>query len=471
MKLHDFAISQGILEKTPALAKELQATTEKFIMLAKKSNESSGEESRTTGTGKKSSPTKKSPVKDPEKSRSPDIAEAPPETMGSSVWGYTFHDEASEKSPLPMSGLSQQPASQIAMTQAPLGYEIVTMPAFDNVTFSFDPSAQESFFAQGAVRSGQQQSITPNITPPACSPSTSLPMPPTVAYSETTFGRRLQRSTIEFASRLSTMPNPPNDKFAKVFGFCLLYEPIEHIRERLHKALEKTRQESLHNWRVPFWALGGTGQHQFGGQQRQQQNNNKLIGNQGTIDVAKHSFGTNFGIGPFDAGTTEARDRQLDANMRIKLPGFQGEFFDPDEVELYLQSRGVCIQPGQDYVTVEVDAALFEDEQQQTADIYSQWVADMPPPPADSRTSENALAAVHGNWMSEKMFSSSQATANLVGLVGDPKYSMANRKQIVTLNVEVFIQGESELPLLHLLCSGELVTLIFTLFSFNRTYE
>lgn len=471
MKLHDFVISQGILEKTPTFAKELQSTTEKFLRLAKKSNESSGEESRGTSTGKKSSPNKKSPTKKPEKPHSPDVAEAPPVTMSSSLWGYSFHDEAQEKPPLPMGGLSQHPPSNIAMTQAPLGYEIVTMPAFDNSTFSFDPGAQDSFFAQGAVRSNQQhqqQVITPNITPPAFSPSMSLPMPSTGAYSENTFGRRLQRSTIEFASRLSTMPNPPSDKFAKVFGFCLLYESVEQIRARLQKALEKTRQESLHNWRVPFWALGGIGQHQLGGQQRQPQQNNKLIGNQGTIDVAKHGFGTNFGIGPFDTGTTEARDRQLDANMRIMLPGFQGEFFDPDEVELYLQSRGVCIQPGQDYVTVEVDVALFENQQQQTTNNYNQWVGDVPPPPpppADSRTPENALAAVHGNWMGERGHSNSQAATHLMGLMGVPKHSMANRKHLVTLNVDVFIQGKSELPFLHLLRSGRLMTPIY------RTYE
>lgn len=451
MKLHDFAISQGILEKTPTFAKELQSTTEKFLMLAKKSNESSGEESRATSTGKKSSPTKKSTVKKPEISRSPDVVEAPPVAMSSSIWGYNFHDEAQEKPSLPMGGLAQHPPSNIAITQAPLGYEIVTMPAFDHATFSFDSSAQDSFFAQGAVRSSQQhqqQVITPNITPPAFSPSISLPMPPTGAYSETTFGRRLQRNTIEFASRLSTMPNPPNDKYAKVFGFCLLYESVEQIRARLQKALEKTRQESLHNWRVPFWALGGIGQHQFSGQQQQQQNH-KLIGNQGTIDVAKHSFGTNFAIGPFDAATTDARDRQLDANMRIMLPGFQGEFFDPDEVELYLQTRGVCIQPGQDYVTVEIDVALFENQQQQTTDIYSQWVGNMPPAPADSRLSENALAAGHGNWMGETGYSNSQAATHSMGHTVDAKFPMTNRKQMVTLNVDVFIQGEFELLFLH----------------------
>lgn len=449
MKLHDFAISQGILEKIPSFAKELQSTTERILMLAKKSSESSGEESRAASTGKKAGATKVSPGKKPEKSRSPDIVEAPPATMGNSVWGYQLNDDngSQERPPPPVASLSHHPPSQLAMTQAPLGYQISTMPTPGNASFSFDPNTQDSFYAQGAVRSSQQQSITPDITPPAFSPSMFLPMPPTAAYQEATFGRRLQRSTLEFASRLSTMPNPPNGKLAKVFGFCLLYEPIEQIRARLQKTLETTRQESLNNWRVPFWALGGIGQHQFGGQQRQQ--DSKLIGNQGTVDVAKHNFGTNFAIGPFDTGVTEARDRQLDENMRIRLPGFEGEFFDPDEVEIYLQSRGVCIQPGQDYVTAEVDTALFDDPQQESADVYSQWVADMPPPPGSSRASQNALAAVNENWMGERAFPNLQAATNMMGLMGGAKSSMANRKQIVTLNVDVFIQGEFEFGFLR----------------------
>lgn len=438
MKLHDFAVSQGLLEKAPAFAQELQATTEQITLLANKPSESGGENSSATRTGKDSVPKKKSTRKQPESSSSRKAVEAPPTDMGSSVWGYNFDHETQIHPAVDMPDVSHPAAGQMTIAQAPLGYEIITSPTPDNASFPFDPNTRGSFFAQGTIRSNQDQNVTPNITPPAFSPSDSLPMPPSVAFVEATFGRRLQRSTIELACRLSTMPNPPNDKFAKVFGFCLLFEPIEQIRTRLHKALEKSRQESLNNWRVPFWALGGIGQHQVGGQQQ-----NKFVGNQGTVDVAKHGFGTNFAVGPFDATTTEARDRQLDANMRIMLPGFQGDFFDPDEVELYLQSRGVCIQPGQDYVTAEVDMAWLEDLQQQqhSNDLYTQWVAGMPPttskPPATMAT-----AATDGTWMDGRLLADTQSTTVSSGLRNDTRSVLASQKQIVTLNVEVLIRGE-----------------------------
>ncbi|KAJ4393511.1 hypothetical protein N0V93_002723 [Gnomoniopsis smithogilvyi] len=445
LKLHNFAVSQGILERAPAFAQELQSTTEKILMLAEKSSESGPESSRAASNRNDAGPSKRSSEKQPEKSIFSEAVEAPTPTMGNPIWGYTF-DNQTQMNPAPdVSGVSQPPESQFAITQAPLDYENITMPTLDNASFLFDPTARGSFFAQGAMRSVQDQNVTPNITPPAFSPSASLPMPQTMAYVEATFGRRLQRSTMEFACRLSTTPNPPNDRFAKVFGFCLLFESIEQIRTRLHKGLEKTRQESLNNWRVPFWALGGIGEHQVGVQQP-----DRPVGNQGTADVAKHAFGTNFAMGPFDAGTTEARDRQLDTTMRIMLPGFQGDFFDPDEVELYLQSRGVCIQPGQDYVTAEVDMAWLEDlQQQQSSDLYSQWVAGMPPP-VNKIPETTTMAAVDGSWMSQRGHADTQAATNVLGLAKDGKSSLVNRKCVVTLNVDVLIR---EL-ILHGVCLG-----------------
>ncbi|KAJ4412448.1 hypothetical protein N0V82_008803 [Gnomoniopsis sp. IMI 355080] len=438
MKLHDFAISQGVLEKIPAFAQELQSTTERILMLAKKTSESGGENSRAPSVGKDTGPSEKSLGKQPEKTTSPDAVRAPPMTTGSSVWGYTFDEETTQIEPtLAMPDVSTPTAAQIALTKAPLGYGITSMSTFDNASFPADLHTHGSFPPQGAVRSAQQQNATPIITTPTFSPSNSLPTPLTLAYVEATFGRRLQRSSLELAYRLSSMPNPPNDILARIFGFCLHYESVEQIRERVHKCLEKTREESLNDWRAPFWALGGIGQHQMGAQQQ-----DKPVGNQGTADVAKHAFGTSFAMGPFNTATTEVRDQHLDATMRITLPGFQGDFFEPDEVELYLQSHGVCIQPGQDYVTAEVDVMWLEDlQQQQSNDSHRQWAPGMPPPMG--KTSETTMmAAEDGSWMGGRALAVTQPTTNSMGHSNDAKISFANQKEIVTLNVDVFIGGE-----------------------------
>lgn len=456
MKLHDYAVSHGIPDMVPAFAQELHSTTERFLMLAKKPTESGGgDDSRGESTGRESGVSEKAAVKQPEKTSEQDVGEAQPAAMGSSVWGYNFGTQAEIGPDLTVLDPSLPPDAQPSMTPAPLGYEVITMPTLENASFPFDPNAPAYFLAQGAPGAPGatppiHPSATPNITQPSFSPSIPACLPlPTMAFTETTFGRRLQRSTIELACQLSTMPNPPNDFFARVFGFCMLYEPIENIRVRLHKALEKTSQESLHNWRVPFWAVGGAGQHQFGGSSQQQQEEPQQgnpVGNQGTADVAKHAFGTNFGVGPFDARTTDTRDRQLDASMRIMLPGFQGDFFDPDDVEVYLQSRGVSIEPGQDYVTAEVDLSWFGGEEhgqeqqqaqaQATAMYYDQWAADTPPPPMPPQ------AAVEETRSGEGVFGATQPVADLLGLGGSTHPLLANTKRIVTLNVDVLIRGE-----------------------------
>jgi hypothetical protein len=84
----------------------------------------------------------------------------------------------------------------------------------------------------------------------------------------------------------------------------------------------------------------------------------RRIGNQGLVDVGKPATTAGFATGPFDEVVSSVRDSVLDKDMRMALPGFAGEYFDCDEVEMYLYQKGVVIPPGSDVVTVEVDSAL-----------------------------------------------------------------------------------------------------------------
>ncbi len=169
-----------------------------------------------------------------------------------------------------------------------------------------------------------------------------------------TFGRRLQRTASERAWTLISMPNPPPKRFARVFGFCLLFESRDSIKRRLGAVVERNRRESLSNWEYPFLQLGGAGTHYD-----MTNYNGDLLGNQGTIDIRRPRSNTGFGTGPFNEKITEA-SALLDKNMRINLPGFSAEFYDCDEIEMYLRERGITMPGGADYVTVEIDMADFE---------------------------------------------------------------------------------------------------------------
>ncbi|KAL2106260.1 hypothetical protein VUR80DRAFT_6993 [Thermomyces stellatus] len=64
-------------------------------------------------------------------------------------------------------------------------------------------------------------------------------------------------------------------------------------------------------------------------------------------------------MGPFREGVEQVRDGRVDKRMRMLVPGFEGDFFDPDEVEYWLRRRGVYIPPASDFVTAEIDPNEF----------------------------------------------------------------------------------------------------------------
>lgn len=442
MKLHDYAVSHGILEMLPEFAQELRSTTEKFLILARKSSESGGGDSQAGSPGQESGVSDKSVRHQHDKSSSPEVVEAQPASnISNSIWGYSFSTGAELDPALTMADMTL-PITHTAPISWPaedpkqdLGYDM-TIPALDDTDFTFSSPSLESFFSQSSASPTALTTTTPTLTPPSYSPYLyPLPLPSTMAFAEATFGRRLQRLTIESGYQLLTMTNPPQARYAKAFGFCLLFEPVEKIRARLRRGIEKSRGESLHHWPSPFWAVGGAGQHQFGTDaavEEPHHQGKKRVGNDGTVDVAKHGFGTHFGLGPFDAPTADTRDRRLDAGMRIVLPGFEGEFFDPDEVEIYLHTRGVRIRPGQDYVTAEVDAAWFQggggggDEE---------WAGEITPPtPSSSSLDLEMEAAAAGGWLGgNNVFGDARVAESLLAGGG---------KRIVTLDVGVLLRGE-----------------------------
>lgn len=466
-----------MLEQAPGFAVELRAATEKILSLAKRSSEDGGQDEQ----AESSAPEQPSRQTNTENSDSPDVVEVQPARNSTvPVWGgYTVPNEA--ETTIPDGSMPLPSGAMMTVTQAPLGYEIVTMPTFENASFPFDLNAESPY-----PNILDQASTSTSAYP--LSPYSSLPLPQSMAFSEPTFGRRLQRNALELAYRLITMPDPPKHRYAEVFGFCMLFEPIDKIRERLSLSLERTASESLNWWQAPFWAAGGSGQHQL--QQDNSGNGGSRVGNQGTVDQMKYSFpGGQFGLGPFDAKVSETRDRRIDPRMRIRLPGFEGDFYDPEEVEMYLQARGVAIQPGQEYLTTEVDVGAFKNgmtmeqvsqrqPQNQAASGVTPGFGDWPQtldeafhPPAPAGPSTGGSSAVASasasstlsdvrtdpsTWPIDtfnEMFDRAASGQDMSGLGGSSSSGAApeSRKRLITLDVNVFIRGTSYITVTYLL--------------------
>ncbi|KAK0673183.1 hypothetical protein QBC41DRAFT_215541 [Cercophora samala] len=339
LRLSDFATSMGFLDHLPELGHQLRLTAERFISLAKSNTDQEGNNGHQPSSSSDNSSSRDRSESTPAEPRVATVVEDQTSKTQPQLYGglMVSHEPASQPSNT-MPTLSHDYCQP--MTASALGYEIVTHPTVTNASFPFQTTPDLTFL---------DQFTTPGL-------QSSLPAPQSYAPHEITFGRRLQRFAIEKALVLISMPDPPENRITRVFGFCLLFETPDLIKRRLARQVARNAQDTLHNWQFPFHHLGGAGTHY----DVTTGITSQRIGNQGTADVLKPANTSGFATGPFTPEVNRIRDSALDKNMRIETPGFGGDLLDPDEVEIYLQERGVIIPSGTDFITAEVDPTAFD---------------------------------------------------------------------------------------------------------------
>ncbi|KAK8045650.1 hypothetical protein PG993_005674 [Apiospora rasikravindrae] len=226
----------------------------------------------------------------------------------------------------------------------PIGYEIIAQPTSQNASFapqlSFDPSSYGI------------QSWTP-------SPWTSLPSPSSLAYQEQSFARRLHRTALQRAARLITMKDPPSDKILRVFGFARLFETLEQIRGRTLDLLTRSERETLFNQGYPFQHLGGTdtGTQFPPANEADHGHDTSSPTMRDVLSWPKDEHAVT--MGPMDPRLGKIRETLVSLGGQINLPGFDGHFWDPDEVQIYLMHNGVEIPPAVDHHVVELEDGAF----------------------------------------------------------------------------------------------------------------
>ncbi|TPX14537.1 uncharacterized protein E0L32_005229 [Thyridium curvatum] len=412
-ELHDFALAQGLLEGAPEFGRQLRATTEKFLSLARTTartttttttgmEDGEGEEDG-TAEGKEAADAEAEAVlaagaggildRHPSHSGS----EATPQgsergsfgqevSPASKVYlpcGYTVSDGRDEGMQLAQMTADSLPPPIDAPPPGYGGSHPAGASGNPNFPFAYPRMPRSKTNASGYFL---------NPSPPSPSPYASMPVPASYAASETTLSRRLQRTAIERGLRLISMPNPPPARLSRVFGFCLLFETRDMIIERMSRLARGGGQDSLHNWGYPFAYLGGAGTRtsEFAAS----------LSLSGTTDYSSSSgsspgppeaaaaaatagiyqqqqpysmdgtggerfkmlpLGCRMSMGPHDERVVGAQDAQLTDDMRIMLPGLEGEFFDAEETELYLRRKGIYVPVGLDEVVVEIDEASFRE--------------------------------------------------------------------------------------------------------------
>jgi len=337
--LHDYAMSKGIAQREPEFGQQLASTTERFLNLAKSSqnedheedfnevaaNEHEHEISR-RAKGRQKSPKKKKGVPSP-------TEPAPAPEHSTSAWGgYTI---SKDDSPVEEVGLPYQQQNHSYRNDL----QIITRPTEDNASFPFDFMDLQSY----RVEVPQVEDFSQQLFP-----QSQLPLPRTHEYHEFSFARRLFRRASEKAFQLIRSTDPRRAaRLQQVFGLCLMYDSRANIEARLRKIIGRSAKESLPDWRQPFLHVGGAGTYYPQDDNEPDQE-----------DMLK--FPTDYSMGPFSPTTSQAQD--VMDGMHCNLPGFEGEFFDPNDVEGYLRGRGLEIPPHADLVTAELDITALDGE-------------------------------------------------------------------------------------------------------------
>lgn len=269
-QFHDFIRAECVLDAHPLAAKRLQIIADRFVASALVVwGGSSGSQSSDADN------------------------ETRRKTASSSALPSKMHRPSSTGHPqqgyFPGSGAVTSSGQNVPFPLS-MSYEMVTQPTPENGSFPFYAT---------------MESLSPNVTGPYYNMSSNSTAVSPMAYTghDMSFGRRLQRASMEAGWRLITMANPPAERYAAAFGFRLFFESRETIIRRL-----------------------------------------KL-----------------FSAGPFNCEVMPMRDERLDHRMRTLYPGFEREFFNADEVEAYLDRLGISIPQNAEFVEAEVDLGNLEE--------------------------------------------------------------------------------------------------------------
>ncbi|TGO15942.1 hypothetical protein BTUL_0034g00660 [Botrytis tulipae] len=335
INLYDFAISRGLLQREPEFGQQLQLTTQRFLALAK---QNAGDENPRHKDDSLYNTTHESHGEAKHSLTSQNAQHPPPHTLLSdeptttetiNTWGgYTVSKDTG----------SEEEERQIEYnhngTEEPRQYEIISKATEDNASFPFDWTSIQQYRVE-------IQSPTSNDFLQSFYPHAEVPLPTTHSYFELSFARRVHRATMEQGYKLLTMPNPPQQRFEKVFGYCLKFQTKEECIARFQRIMNTSSKESLQEWRYPLVHLGGSGTYY---PNQDSDTDNELM----------PKFRTGFSMGPFPTVITPLLEN-ISSDMKCTLPGFEGEFFDPNDVEGYLRGHGFDLHPGADYITGQIE--------------------------------------------------------------------------------------------------------------------
>lgn len=408
LQFNDRAVSSGILGFSPDFARELKTTTEQFLTLARNASNGAGSDVEDREDDEGIAPARKKAKTNTARGTYEQELDLNTQESGSFAdigWGYAQkldvsssdssrrQSEESQAEFLP--GVRMSEASHLMQRlREPHSTQYIPFFGLDDVhsnptsanddamdiiasaSANYNNINLNSFNAlvpsppaiSGKAQVDSSQTLTmadgpfaifpsgaqPMTPPPAISPTitTKLGLPYTYSFQEPTFARRLHRAAIERAFHLISQAEMRPQRFAEVFGLTLRFSDRNDIRHRMRQILSRGPSESLEACGGPYNNFGGAGTHY----PRRDSN--------GSI-VNKPENWSEKRIGPFgrlpqlqrqaQALGMDMVDQYVGTLRDDEIPeGYEGEWFDADDVEGYLEERGLKLEAQAHFVEGEV---------------------------------------------------------------------------------------------------------------------
>jgi hypothetical protein len=367
LNFNDRAVASGVLQISPELGRELKAATEQFILLAKASGNQSGDDH--TDSEMEELPQKQSKTlprdidMDHHNSFSTSASSRSPEPQADHVdigMGYslTFDDSTSTQAPAPMHVSSREFNNAIQLQNA------TTIGRYDEAMANFGlfqystPTPSGAMLAAAASSDSRYQQYNVQVpSPPVIDLpplSKSIPSDYTYSFQETTFARRLQRAALERGFHLLSNAEQRPHAYNRVFKLSLIYHSRNNLITRFREALSRDPGLNIETFQTPFIHLGGAGTHY----------NTGRVHNGYTVKP-----------GPLQRQVTlESVDGAgLQEVVDFDLSEYEGEWFDSNDVEGYLESKGLHIDPQSTFVEGQLEADMVTSSQGSPApaDLFS----------------------------------------------------------------------------------------------------
>ncbi|KAL8826114.1 MAG: hypothetical protein Q9191_003996 [Dirinaria sp. TL-2023a] len=272
--------------------------------------------------------------------------------------------------------------------------------------------------------------------------------PSTYSFRESTFARRLLRAALERSYRVMMDPIRNEKIIQQMCKFVFCFNNFGNIRGWVSEAVARTDKESLELWRAANLHVGGAGLHYPRTSPDGDDSVTTSVGADRAHMLPRQSF----------TPQTPMPD-WMTVDQIIQYTGFQGEWFDPNDVEQYLKSRGVIVDANSSWAELDVTGVPTSEEASIVAGLDS-FSSSAPGTEAESSESSESLVASEPSLpgvgevadastdadLSTQFepWSTSPAISSQSLLIGD-KYSIAGAASKKILDVESFIRSKPSL--------------------------